>query len=139
MSAFRAAGATNSPLATIDQSTVEPITRAKGAPAVRPSLTTATFVALAATACAWFASPAHADQTAADTIAQLQSQGYQVNVDRVGSRPLDECVVTSVRNPQTQTTTIRDYYGKPDEHGNRKYRLVEVVTSRSISVSLDCS
>jgi hypothetical protein len=62
-----------------------------------------------------------------------------VNVDRVGSAPLDDCVVTSVRNPQTQTKTIRDYYGKRDEDGNRKYRLVEIVTSRSISVSLDCS
>jgi hypothetical protein len=38
-----------------------------------------------------------------------------------------------------QTKIIRDYYGNRDEHGNRKYRLVEVVTSRSISVSLDCS
>jgi hypothetical protein len=57
----------------------------------------------------------------------------------VGSAPLDDCVVTSVRNPQTQTKTIRDYYGKRDEDGNRKYRLVEIVTSRSISVSLDCS
>ncbi|WP_319450667.1 MULTISPECIES: hypothetical protein [unclassified Mycobacterium] len=62
-----------------------------------------------------------------------------MNVDRVGSAPLDDCVVTSVRNPQTQTKTIRDYYGKRDENGNRKYRLVEIVTSRSISVSLDCS
>jgi hypothetical protein len=74
-----------------------------------------------------------------ETIGLLQSQGYQVNVDRVGSAPIADCVVTSVRNPQTQTKTIRDYYGKRDEHGNRRYRLVEVVTSRSISVSLDCS
>jgi hypothetical protein len=109
---------------------------------MRPSIVTATFVTLAATACAVFASPAvpaRADQTPLETIGLLESQGYQVNVDRVGSGPLDACVVTSVRNPQTQTQTIRDYYGKRDEHGNRKYRLVEIVTSRSISVSLDCS
>ncbi len=109
---------------------------------MRPSLPTAAFVAWAASAWVAFgspAAPAHADQTAADTIAQLESQGYHVNVDRVGTRPLDECVVTSVRNPQTQTTFIRDYYGPRDEHGNRKSRLVEVVTGRSISVSLDCS
>jgi hypothetical protein len=107
---------------------------------MRPSTVSAAFVTLAATACAVFAAPAaHADQTPSETIGLLQSQGYHVNVDRVGSAPLDDCVVTSVRNPQTQTKTIRDYYGKRDEHGNRKYRLVEIVTSRSISVSLDCS
>jgi hypothetical protein len=50
-----------------------------------------------------------------------------------------QCVVASVRNPQTQTSTIREYYGRRDEHGNRKYRLVEIVASKSISVSLDCS
>jgi hypothetical protein len=109
---------------------------------MRPSMISATFVTLAATACAVFASPAapaHADQTPSETNGLLQSQGYQVNVDRVGSGPLDECVVTSVRNPQTQTQTIRDYYGKRDENGKRKYRLVEIVTSMSVSVSLDCS
>ena len=109
---------------------------------MRPSFASATTAALAATACALFASPAapaHADQTPLETIGLLQSEGYHVNVDRVGSRPLDECAVTSVRNPQTQTQTIRDYYGKRDENGNRQYRLVEIVTSRSISISLDCS
>lgn len=109
---------------------------------MRPSTVSAAFVTFAATACAVFASPAapaHADQTPLETIGLLQSQGYHVNVDRVGSAPLDDCVVTSVRNPQTQTKTIRDYYGKRDEDGNRKYRLVEIVTSRTISVSLDCS
>jgi hypothetical protein len=108
---------------------------------MRPSTFSAALVTFAA-ACAVFASPAapaNADETPLETIGLLQSQGYQVNVDRVGSAPIADCVVTSVRNPQTQTKTIRDYYGKRDEHGNRKYRLVEVVTSRSISVSLDCS
>jgi hypothetical protein len=109
---------------------------------MRPSTVSAAFVTFAATVCAVFVSPvapAHADQTPLETIGLLQSQGYHVNVDRVGSAPLDDCVVTSVRNPQTQTKTIRDYYGKRDEDGNRKYRLVEIVTNRTISVSLDCS
>jgi hypothetical protein len=82
---------------------------------------------------------AYADQTAQETIAQLEDEGYDVNVDRVGSGPLNECVVTSVRNPQTQTRTIRDYYGPRDENGDRNYRIIEIVTSRTISVSLDCS
>lgn len=107
---------------------------------MRPSFTPATFVAAAAAACAVFAGPAataHADETAQQTIYDLQLQGYTVNIDRVGSG--QDCVVTSVRNPQVQTEFIKDYYGPRDEHGNRKYRIIEVETSRSISVSLDCT
>lgn len=106
---------------------------------MRPSLV---LVACAAALCASLAAPpgiALADQTAQETIAQLKSEGFDVNVDRVGSARIDDCVVTSVRNPQTQTRAIRDYYGRRDENGDRKFRIVEVVVSRSISVSLDCS
>jgi hypothetical protein len=108
---------------------------------MRPSLISATFVTLAAAACTVFAPAglAVADENPQQTISQLQLQGYTVNVDRVGAGPIEDCVVTSVRNPQIQTRTIRDYYGKKDENGKRKYRLVEIEVSRSISVSLDCS
>jgi hypothetical protein len=109
---------------------------------MRPSSVLATFITPAAALCVLVAAPpavAHAEQTAQETIAQLQSEGYTVNVDRVGSARIEDCVVTSVRNPQTQTRNIRDYYGRRDENGNRKYRIIEVVVSRSISVSLDCS
>ncbi|WP_319454504.1 MULTISPECIES: hypothetical protein [unclassified Mycobacterium] len=82
---------------------------------------------------------ATADPGAQITINQLQLDGYTVNVDRVGSAPIQDCVVTSVRNPQIQTRTIRDYYGKKDANGNRKWRIIEIETGRSISVSLDCS
>jgi hypothetical protein len=109
---------------------------------MRPSSILATFVTPAAAVCVLLGVPsavAHAEQTAQETIAQLQSEGFTVNVDRVGSARIEDCVVTSVRNPQTQTRNIRDYYGRRDENGNRKYRIIEVVVSRSISVSLDCS
>jgi hypothetical protein len=109
---------------------------------MRPSLIFATFVTSVAAVCAVVVAPAgiaSAEQSAQETIGLLESEGYQVNVDRVGSGPLDECVVTSVRNPQTQTRTIRDYYGPRDENGNRKFRIIEIVTGRTISVSLDCS
>jgi hypothetical protein len=109
---------------------------------MRPSSILATFVTPAAALCLFVAVPsavAHAEQTAQETIAQLESEGFTVNVDRVGSARIEDCVVTSVRNPQTQTRNIREYYGRRDEDGNRKYRIVEVVVSRSISVSLDCS
>jgi hypothetical protein len=109
---------------------------------MRPSFIFATFVTSVAAACAVVVAPAgiaSAEQSAQETIGLLEAEGYQVNVDRVGSGTLDECVVTSVRNPQTQTKIIRVYKGKKDSQGNRDFDLVEIVTSRSISVSLDCS
>ncbi len=109
---------------------------------MRPSLIFTTLVTSAAAVCISLVVPsavAHADQTAQETINQLQSQGYTVNVDRVGSGRIEDCVVTSVRNPQEQTRNVRDYYGPRDENGDRKYRIVEIVVSRSISVSLDCT
>jgi hypothetical protein len=109
---------------------------------MRPSLIFATFVTSVAAACAVVVAPAgiaSAEQSAIETIGLLEAEGYNVNVDRIGSAPLDECVVTSVRNPQTQTRTIRVYNGRKDSKGNRDYDLVQIVTSRSISVSLDCS
>lgn len=106
---------------------------------MRPSLTFATFVAFAAVLGGVLAAPAVADDSAQTTINQLQQQGYTVNVDRVGSGRIEDCVVTGVRNPQTQSEWIKDYYGPRDENGDRRYRLVEVVTNRTISVSLDCT
>lgn len=97
-----------------------------------------------------------AAESPAETIGLLEAQGYHVNVDRIGSAPIEECVVVSVRNPQTVTRLVRvdrdgghgSHHGDNDDqgngngdHGNRRrdYDLVEVVVSRSISVSLDCT
>jgi hypothetical protein len=109
--------------------------------AMRPSLTFATLVTSVAAACAVVVAPAgiaSAEQSAQETIGLLEAEGYDVNVDRVGSGTLDQCVVTSVRNPQTQTRIVLVYRGK-DNEGNREYDYVKVVTNRTISVSLDCS
>jgi hypothetical protein len=65
------------------------------------------------------------------TIGTLEDQGYDVIVDRVGNAPLQKCIVTSVRNPQTQTRTFWVDEGK-------KRRLITVVVSRSINVTLNC-
>ena len=65
------------------------------------------------------------------TIGLLEGEGYDVIIDRVGSAPLDQCFVTSVRNPQQQTRTFWVGKGKDRE-------LVTVVVSRSITVSLNC-
>ena len=78
---------------------------------------------------------ASADETAQQVISRLQSQGYTVNIDHIGTAPLDQCVVTSVRNPQQVTQWVP--YNGPGRNGNDRV-LVQVVTSQSVSVSLNC-
>src|SRR6476620_7246374 len=65
------------------------------------------------------------------TIGLLEDEGYNVIIDRVGNAPTDQCIVTSVRNPQTQTRTF--WVGE-----GRDRRLVTVVVSRSINVTWNC-
>ena len=71
---------------------------------------------------------ASAADNAAVTIAVLEAQGFDVKVDRLGGAPLDECVVTDVRNPREQTRVVR-----------RGDDVITVVDKRTITVSLDCS
>ncbi|UUO02764.1 hypothetical protein M4D79_05495 [Mycolicibacterium novocastrense] len=66
------------------------------------------------------------------TIAELEDQGYDVVIDRVGSGPISECIVTSVRNPREVTQTFAVGKGEDRE-------FITVVVSRSITVSLNCS
>lgn len=108
---------------------------------MRASFIVATLATSTAAVCISLIAPSGVAQaeSAQDTIAQLNSEGYEVNIDRVGSARLEDCVVTNVRNPQTETRYVRDYYGSRDEDGNRKSRRVPVVVRKSISVSLNCS
>jgi hypothetical protein len=55
------------------------------------------------------AAPA-ASHSAQDTVESLQASGYRVIVNRVGSLPLDECTVTSMRpgRPVTQAKSLSD-------------------------------
>jgi hypothetical protein len=88
--------------------------------------------------CVAIAAPAglaSAEESPQELINRLQGEGYTVNIDRVGSGPLDQCVVTNVRNPQQVTQWVP--YTGPGRDGNRV--LVQVVTSQSISVTLNCS
>jgi hypothetical protein len=106
---------------------------------MRPVLVLA---AVAMAACGTIAAPAGlaaADESAIQTIGLLEAQGYTVNVDRVGSAPLSECIVTNVRNPQTVTKLVRVERGGKHDKGDDDFDWVEVVVSQSISVSLDCS
>ncbi|RDH78290.1 hypothetical protein DVS77_12200 [Mycolicibacterium moriokaense] len=71
-------------------------------------------------------------------ISDLQSQGYTVNIDRIGTAPMDKCVVTNVRNPQSVQQWV-PYIG-PGRNGFGGDRaLVLQTTSQTISVTLDCS
>ena len=70
------------------------------------------------------------------TIGQLEASGYDVNIDRVGSAPLDQCIVTIVRNPQDITRTIRVDNGRKGDR--RDFDYVEIVVRRTITVSLNC-
>ena len=69
-----------------------------------------------------------------DVIEELELAGYTVTVDRVGNAPIQDCVVTSVRNPQQVTVpaVVVDGIGRSDD-------VVDVVVRQSISVSLDCA
>jgi hypothetical protein len=65
------------------------------------------------------------------TIGQLEASGYDVVIDRVGSAPINQCIVTNVRNPQEVTQTLVVGKGKDRE-------VITVVVSKSITVSLNC-
>jgi hypothetical protein len=92
-------------------------------------------IALAATAGVLLAPsvPAMAANSAAVEIGLLEAQGFDVRVDRIGSAPLDQCQVTSVRNPQERKRLVR-----VNGRGGRD-RFIEIVENRSVTVSLDCS
>jgi hypothetical protein len=72
-------------------------------------------------------------ESAQETIQKLQDDGYNVTIDKIGTAPLSDCVVTSVRNPQ-QFTQLKPLLG-----GDNDGVLFPQIISQPISVSLDCS
>lgn len=102
-------------------------------------VTLATSVAAACSVLLAPAGPANAEGNAQATIDGLEFAGYTVNFDRVGSLPIAACDVLNVRNPHTVTRLIKVYNGHKDKSGHRDYDLVEVVVSKTIQVSLDCT
>lgn len=82
------------------------------------------------------AAPAAAEETAQDTINRLQREGYTVTIDKMGTAPLSKCVVINVRNPNTVTQWV-PWVGPG--LGDEGRLLVPVITSQSISVTLDCT
>src|SRR5262245_17778027 len=93
------------------------------------------FGAMAATAIGMLTAPAAlaSAESAVLTMGRLEAQGFDVTIDRIGSAPLSQCVVTDIRNPHDQTQLVR----VDGPAGNDK--LVPVVVRRSITVTADCS
>ena len=65
-----------------------------------------------------------------------QSEGYTVTIDKIGTAPISECTVTSVRNPQ-QTSQLVPFVGPGLGRNNNSILLPQ--TTKTIPVSLDCS
>lgn len=80
------------------------------------------------------------DQNPSLVIEQLELAGYTVNVDRIGSAPIEECVVTEVRNPQqvVEPVTVIGRDGRHGDHGV-DVDVIDVVVRQSISVTLNCT
>ncbi|MCV7301668.1 hypothetical protein H7J93_18770 [Mycobacterium barrassiae] len=86
---------------------------------------------LAAAACGLITLPAaiaSAQESAQLTISTLEAQGFDVKVNRIGSAPLNQCVVTDIGNVRNRTELVR-----------RGDDLIEVVKQRNITVTADCS
>ena len=81
---------------------------------------------------------AAAEEDAQATISRLQDEGYTVNIDRTGSAPLSQCVVTNVRNPKTVQQWL-PYVGPGGNDFGGDRPLVLATVSQSISVTLDCN
>jgi hypothetical protein len=94
-----------------------------------------TLIGLAAAACGLILAPAAFAQaeSAIVTIGSLQAQGFDVKIDRVGSAPLSDCVVTNVRNPRNRTEFV------PVLGDRGRGGVVPVIVDRTVTVSLDCS
>ena len=79
-----------------------------------------------------FAAPAAAAPSgpggAQATISQLESQGYQVIVNHVGSTPLEQASVVAVRPGQTYTRT---------DSGNPGDDLLTQVTGKTVYVDVE--
>ncbi|KAA0084211.1 hypothetical protein CIW52_09045 [Mycolicibacterium sp. P9-64] len=79
------------------------------------------------------------DTHAVATIADLQSAGYSVTVDRAGDKPLTDCTVVEVHNAMT-TSSLNSGGTSPGGPGSigDKHQTT-IVVSKTIDVTLDCT
>lgn len=89
-------------------------------------------MALAALGMTGVANAAPSDPaTASDTLNSLQARGFHVILNKLGTAPLDQCVVSGVRPGQTYT---RMDSGAPGAMND----IVTTVTARTVYVDVDC-
>jgi hypothetical protein len=69
--------------------------------------------------------------TATQTVTELQSQGFDVIVNKVGTAPLDQCVVNAVRQGQTFSRMDSGSPGAMDD-------IVTTVTAKTVFVDVSC-
>ena len=84
-------------------------------------------LAMAGPAAAAPTGPSTVDQT----VSRLQSQGYQVVLNKVGAAPLDHCAVSSVRPGQTFSRTDSGAPGAGND-------IVTTVTDKTVYVDVTC-
>ena len=82
---------------------------------------------LAGTANAAPSGPSSVDQT----VSQLQADGYQVIVNKVGTAPLSNCTTSAVRPGQTYSRTDSGAPGAQDD-------IVTTVTDKTVYVDVAC-
>ena len=82
---------------------------------------------LAGTANAAPSGPSSVEQT----VSQLQSQGYQVIVNRVGTARLDHCTISTVRQGQTFSRTDSGVPGAGND-------VITTVTNKTVYVDVKC-
>jgi hypothetical protein len=69
--------------------------------------------------------------TASETVGSLQAEGFHVILNKVGTAPLDQCVVSAVRPGQTYSRMDSGAPGAMDD-------IVTTVTSRTVYVDVAC-
>ena len=77
------------------------------------------------------AGSANADKSPQDVIYDLQQQGYSVSIDRLGTAPMNKCVVTNVRRSQGPPNWVPTFNDDDDYY--------PFVVTPTASVTLDCS
>ena len=71
------------------------------------------------------------DRDASQTVGQLQARGFDVVVNKVGTAPLDRCVVSAVRPGQTFSRMDSGAPGAMDD-------IVTTVTAMTVYVDVAC-
>lgn len=69
--------------------------------------------------------------TAAQAVAELQSRGFHVIVNKIGTTPLDKCVVDAVRSGQTYARMDSGAPGAMED-------IVTTVTSMTVYLDVSC-